>query len=212
MSTLYDYMLDDWNSKKSNEELEIMIKSGQEGKKFSHICIIMGQVSMSARLFQWTMENMPNWNSPEKFKNFTLFADAYFPFQWNYSPTFEIICCFEFIGTLFATLAYSGTDSYFSQISFHYTAQYHILRLRLMYLINNCDNTKFKSEYNEEFNNIINSYAFANTAYESKWFNLPSQKANCLLLLMQSGNKPVEITAGKFVVFNFALFGSVSYY
>ncbi|XP_043466427.1 odorant receptor coreceptor-like [Leptopilina heterotoma] len=55
----------------------------------------------------------------------------------------------------------------------------------------------------------MESYAFADTTYICEWFNLPSRKAKCLLLIMQSGNKPVEITAGKFFVFNFRLFGSI---
>ncbi|XP_043466424.1 uncharacterized protein LOC122501194 [Leptopilina heterotoma] len=54
----------------------------------------------------------------------------------------------------------------------------------------------------------VESYAFADTAYETEWFNLPSKEAKCLLLLMQSGHKPVEITAGKFCILNFMMFGS----
>ncbi|XP_051164643.1 odorant receptor 4-like [Leptopilina boulardi] len=290
MSTIYDNMMANWKSKKSNEELDIMIKSGRKGKQFSLICLIMGHVTITARLVQCIFENLPNWNSPVHLRNFTLYVDAYFPFRWNYSPTFEIICCLQYIGTVCGTIAYTGTDSFFSQLSFHYTAQYHILRLRLLHLINNFNNAKIKSKFNEKFNNIINfhhqinscieiiestfhlmflvqllactfqiclqayffilfithenhssmiseilfivvffmyiignfyiycyltemlqmeSYAFADTAYETEWFNLPSQKAKSLLLLMRSGNKPVQITAGKFVVFNFQLFGSI---
>ncbi|XP_043466422.1 uncharacterized protein LOC122501192 [Leptopilina heterotoma] len=53
------------------------------------------------------------------------------------------------------------------------------------------------------------SFYFAQTAYESKWYNLPPHKSKCLLLLMQSGYKPIPITAGKFFVLNFMLFGSI---
>ncbi|XP_051164869.1 uncharacterized protein LOC127283817 [Leptopilina boulardi] len=287
MSTLYNYMISDWNSEKSSKELNIMIKSGHKGKKFSLICIIMGIFTNNSRLIQWIHANMSNWNSPEHLKNFTLYVDSYYPFIWNYSPTFEIVCCCEYIGTFCATLAYAGTDSFFSQISFHYAAQYHILRLRLLHFINNFNSSKLELQFNEEFANIINvhyhinscieiiennfflmflvqllactvqfcllgyffilyigqenpssilvgilfivvytifiignfyiycylaemlqteSYAFADAAYECEWFNLPSQKAKSLLLIIQSGNKPVKITAGKFFVFNFRLF------
>ncbi|XP_051164628.1 odorant receptor 4-like [Leptopilina boulardi] len=290
MSTLYSFMMDDWNRKKSNDELEIMIKSGDRGKRFSMVCIIMGHATAHSRMLQCIFENIPNWNSPGHFKNYTLYVDSYFPFTWNYYPAFELLCCFQYVGSVCATFSYSGTDSFFSQISFHYTAQYYILRMRLLHLINNFNNKNCESKFNEEFNRIINihyyinscieivestfhltflvqilactvqfcllgyffilyisqenrssmlseilfiivffmyingnlyiycylaemlqmeSYAFAETAYDTEWFNLPSQKAKSLLLLMQRGNKPNEITAGKFVVFNFQLFGSI---
>lgn len=55
------------------------------------------------------------------------------------------------------------------------------------------------------------SFEFADTAYESEWYNIPPWKAKCVILLIQGGNKPLEITAGKFFIFNFKLFGSVRF-
>lgn len=155
-------MKDDWIRDKSNKELDIMITSGYKGKQFSLICIMMGHITVNSRLFQWILENVPNWKNPEQFKNFTLFADAYFPFTWNYTPTFELVCCFEYIGTICATFAYSGTDSFYCQVSFHLAAQFHILRLRLLDLVNNVDCKKLESEFDKEFGRIISVHYHIN--------------------------------------------------
>lgn len=158
-------MKDDWNRKKSDKELDIMIKNGYRGRKFALICITTGHMTVVSRLLPWTLENVPNWNNPEQFKNFTLFVDAYFPFTWNYTPTFELICCFQYIGVIYATFFYTGTDSFFCQVSFHFAAQYHILRLRLLNLFNNVDNRILESEFNREFGRIINVHYHINRLY-----------------------------------------------
>ncbi|XP_043466426.1 uncharacterized protein LOC122501198 [Leptopilina heterotoma] len=243
MTTLYDYMMADWKRKKSTEELDIMIENGRKGRRFSLICIVTGHVTVTFRMFQWILENIPNWRSPEYYKNYTLFADAYYPFTWNYNPAFEFVTSFEYIGIILATCAYSGSDAYFSQISTHYTAQFHILLSNLnqsdrhhLCTSSQCEsilvtyenpsssNTHLVSEqplvnlqsskigkavFIGKGTGLLSSYEFADTAYKSEWYNLPSQKAKLIILLIQSGNKPVEITAGKFFVFNFKLFGSI---
>ncbi|XP_051164865.1 uncharacterized protein LOC127283813 [Leptopilina boulardi] len=142
---------------------------------------------MIARLIQWIFENLNDWNNQHHFKNYTLYVEAYYPFVWNYSPVFEVTCIIEYFGTFLATVAYTGTDGFFSQIVLHLSGEYHILRLQLLRL----------------------SFAFAQTAYDCEWYHLPPQKVKGLLLLMQSGHKPVAITAGKFCVLNLILFGSI---
>ncbi|XP_043466421.1 uncharacterized protein LOC122501191 [Leptopilina heterotoma] len=224
MIILYGCMMDHWERNRSNKEVEIMMKKGVEGKKIAVLCMFLGHATMVARLVQWIFENLQNWNNSERFKNYTLYVEAYYPFNWNYTPMFEITCFIEYFGTFLATAAYTGTDGFFSQTVLHISGEYNILRLQLLELVNNFNVTIFGHEFDEKIGYIVDvhehlnrklialffmSYAFAQTAYNCHWYNLPAKKAKYLILLMQIGHKPVAITAGKFCVLNLILFGSI---
>ncbi|XP_043466419.1 uncharacterized protein LOC122501189 [Leptopilina heterotoma] len=56
---------------------------------------------------------------------------------------------------------------------------------------------------------LSGEYFILRTAYDCEWYHLPTKKVKSLLLLIQMGQKPVEITAGKFCVLNLILFGSI---
>lgn len=155
IATLYAYMMHDWKRKENNEELDIMIKNGRQGRKYSLICVITGHMTVFVHGLQCIIANISVWNSPEYYKNYTLYVDASFPFTWNYTPTFELLVTFQYIGASCATFAISGTDSIYCQISFHYAARYQILRLRLRRLIENFKTFKCDSEFNAEFGNIV---------------------------------------------------------
>lgn len=154
MTILFDIMIGHWTKKKNKEELKIMQKNGYHGKKFSLICIILPYSTVQCRLFQWILENMSNWNNQDG-NNFTLYVEAHYPFNWSYTPIFEITCFLQYAGVLCATFANSGADSFFSQIIFHFIGQYQILRLKLAALIKNIENNMPEFEFNKEFKNIV---------------------------------------------------------
>ncbi|XP_043466417.1 odorant receptor 4-like [Leptopilina heterotoma] len=155
LSVLFDKFLDDWKRKKSDEELDIMNISAQFGKKISLLCIFLGQATPVARLVQIIFENLSNWSSSDHLKNFTLYIDAYYPYEWNYTPVYEITCFMEYIGTFMAALAYSGTDGLFSEIAFHLSGQYHILRHKLFHIVNEIDENTSLTDIDESFSYIV---------------------------------------------------------
>ncbi|XP_051164867.1 uncharacterized protein LOC127283815 [Leptopilina boulardi] len=290
ITILYDYMIDHWKKTRSNDEIKIMMKNGDKGKKIALLCTFLGHATMISRLVPWTFENFNCWNDSEHFKNYTLYVEAYFPYTWNYSPVFELTCFIEFVGIYLGMIAYTGTDGFFSQIVLHLSGEYLILSLKLIDIVNTFKVTKIDYEFDEKFGQIVDvhyhinsciailentfnlmflvqliacsiqfclqgfmlvlyvteknstpmlvdvlfiivflmymignfyvycylgeqlqmeSFAFAQTAYDCVWYHLPPQKAKCLLLLMQSGHKPVSITAGKFCVLNLLLFRNI---
>ena len=46
--------------------------------------------------------------------------------------------------------------------------------------------------------------------FDSTWYDLPPNDAKTLLIPLQRTGKPLEVTAGKFVVFSLNLFSNVS--
>lgn len=158
MSTLYENFIDDWERKKDIEELDIMINSGQVGKKISCLCVLLGQLTPLALLFQTSFENMSEWSKKYMYKNYTLFVDAYYPYDWNYTPVFEITCFTEYLGTVIASLSYSGIDGLFSEIAFHLSAQYHILRLKLLDIVNKMNKNTSWIDIDQAFSNIVDRH------------------------------------------------------
>lgn len=165
MSNLFSSFIDDWEKKKNSQQLNIMLKTGRSGRRISFLCIFMGLLTVHARIPQILFLNFDTWKRNDADKNFTLYIEAYFPYDWNYSPVFEITCIIEYIGTFLATVAYTGTDGFFSQIAFHLSGQYHILRLRLLELVNKTDNLKSWVEFDEKLNCIIQIHEHINRFY-----------------------------------------------
>ncbi|XP_051164862.1 odorant receptor 4-like [Leptopilina boulardi] len=312
ITLLYDHMAKYWENHKSNIELEIMRKKGVMGLRMAYICLGMGHATMVARFTQCVFENLSSWSSPERYCNYSLFVDAYYPFTWNYTPRFESVAWTQITAIYFAMVAYSGSDSYYSQTVFHLCAEYNILRVKLTDLVNNykvsniSNNEFYKTlgyivenhveiniciehlesafcavfliqlvsltvqfclqgfmlvliiwEYfgksqlgpgwvdpnfaqylTEGHNSIIidvmfiicfliymvgnfyiycylgeqlqmESFAFAQTAFDCEWYNLPPSKMRSMVFLIMSGRKPTELTAGKFCVLNLILFASI---
>lgn len=148
-------MIQHWNEIKDEKELNIMLENRRRGKQFATICVVLAYSTVHGRVFQWIVENLNNWKSPEYYKNYTLLVEAYFPFQWNYSPIFEITCLVQYIGIICSTLSNCGTDCFFSQITFHFVGQYQILRVKLAELIKNINNNTSKLEFREKFKFIL---------------------------------------------------------
>ncbi|XP_043466429.1 odorant receptor 4-like [Leptopilina heterotoma] len=291
MSNLLLSFINEWDKIVNSEQLNIMLKAGKSGRKLSFLCIFMGLLTVHARIPQIIFINFDTWRrNDDEDKNFTLYIEAYFPYNWKYSPIFEITCFIEYVGTFLATVAYTGTDGFFSQIAFHLSGQYHILRLRLLDLVNKTENIKSWTHFDNQLRGIIQvhehinrcihilentfnimfvaqllacslqfcvqgyvlilystrensksmlfdvlfivtyliyqignlyiycymaemlqieSFEFAQAAYNCHWYKLPLKKAKFLLFIMQRGRKPVAITAGKFCVLNLALFGRI---
>ncbi|XP_051164866.1 uncharacterized protein LOC127283814 [Leptopilina boulardi] len=290
MTILYNNIVNHWKETRSNEEIKIMMKKGDEGKKIALLCMFLGHAAMIARLIQCIFENLSNWSSSDHYKNYTLFVEGYYPFTWNYSPVFEITYIIQLFGLYLGMVAYSGTDAFFSQIVLHLSGEYLILSIKLTDIVNTFKITKVDYKFDKKFGHIVDlhdhinscitilentfylmflvqligcsiqfcmqgfllvlyingknstsmlidvifilvfltymignfyvycylgeqlqiqSFAFAQRAYDCVWYHLPPQKAKCLLLLMQSGHKPVPITAGKFCVLNLLLFRSI---
>lgn len=148
-------MIDHWNKKRSNQESDIMFQSGQRGKNFSLFCMCLGHVSVNARLIQFIFENLSNWRNPNLYKNYTLYIEGYYPYTWNYSPIFEITSFTQYFGIFVGTIAYTGTDGFFSLIVLHLSGQYQILRLQLSDIVNEVGGRKSWTEFNERFSKII---------------------------------------------------------
>lgn len=155
-------MIDHWRKNRTSDELRIMIKHGDRGKKIAQLCIFLGHATMIARLVQFIFENLSNWSSADHFKNYTLYVEAYYPYTWNYSPMFELTCIIEYFGTFLATVAYTGTDGFFSQIVLHFSGEYHILRLQLLDLVSNFNIKQVGSEFNEKFSHIVDVHEHIN--------------------------------------------------
>ncbi|XP_051164625.1 odorant receptor 4-like isoform X2 [Leptopilina boulardi] len=162
MSNLLLSFINNWNKTINCQHLNIMLKAGKSGRKISFLCIFMGLLTVHARIPQILFLNFDIWRRNDVDANFTLYIEAYFPYDWNYSPVFEITCFIQYVGTFLATVAYTGTDGFFSQIAYHLSGQYHILRLRLLDLVNKTENIKSWIEFDNQLNGIIQNHEHIN--------------------------------------------------
>lgn len=131
MIKLLAFIIQDWNNIKSEEERNIMLEFSQFSRKISQIYILMAFSTSVARFFQISYINADVWFTGYSNATRVLTVEAYFPFEWNYSPVFEIIYMLDYTAALLGNLCNAGTDSLFSQIGFHYAAQFRILHLNI---------------------------------------------------------------------------------
>ena len=167
MRNLYSFIVQDWESKKTDQEKDIMLKYGQTGKTVSFICNLLGHGTIIARGVLVFFENLEIYRNHDLNATRTLYVEAYFPFDWNYSPVFEITCFVEYIVTVLATVCYCSTDGFFGQIAFHLCGQYRILRLNLLGIIPEIDNEVYHGNFDEKLSRIVNAHERINRFFLS---------------------------------------------
>ena len=158
MKNLYSFIVQDWESKKTDQEKDIMLKYGQISKTVSFICILLSHGTINARIVIVFFENLEIYRNHDINATRTLYVEAYFPFDWNYSPVFEITCFVEYIVTVLATVSYSSIDAFFCQIAFHLCGQYSILRLNLLGIVPEINNEVSRGNFNEKLSRIVNAH------------------------------------------------------
>ncbi|XP_043466420.1 uncharacterized protein LOC122501190 [Leptopilina heterotoma] len=167
ITILYSRMIDHWDKDRNTEEIEIMRRTGDKGRKIALLCISLGNASVIVSSIQWFFENLSDWKTSGHFKNYTLYVEAYYPFTWNYSPIFEITSLIELIGIFLATVAYIGVDGFFCQVVLHLSGEYNVLRVQLLNLVNNFNVTIFDNEFDEKFGYIVDVHDHINSSLSS---------------------------------------------
>ena len=162
MKNLNSFLAKDWENKKTNQEREIMINCGQIGKKVFIFCTCLGHGTMNSRIVQVFFENLEIYRNHDINATRTLYIEAYFPFDCNYSPVFEMTCFIEYIGAFLGTLSYCGTDGLFTQIAFHLCGQYNILRLSLLDIVPEIDNQVSHVDFEKKLSRIVNIHEHIN--------------------------------------------------
>ncbi|XP_051164870.1 uncharacterized protein LOC127283818 [Leptopilina boulardi] len=162
MIKLLAFIIQDWNNAKSHEEQNIMLEYNQFSKKISQIYILMAFTTSVARFFQISYINADVWFTNYSNATRILTVAAYFPFDWNYSPVFEITYMLDYTAALLGNLCNAGTDSLFSQIGFHYAAQFRILHLNIINIAIDGSSKHFKVNFKKRLCYIVQKHEHIN--------------------------------------------------
>lgn len=94
--------------------------------------------------------------------------NAYFPFEYNYSPVFELTYFFDHLAGFLANICNCGVDGLFFQIGFHYLAQFRILHLKMMNIAdvtninNNNNNSPLYFDFDKKLSQIVQKHEHIN--------------------------------------------------
>ncbi|XP_051164871.1 odorant receptor 13a-like [Leptopilina boulardi] len=149
-------IIQDWNNSKTKEELDILKRHGYFSKKISIIYIVMAMGASAARICQITYMNADFWFKNQLNATHYLSMEAYFPYDIEPSPIFEITFFVDYMAAFFGNLSNCGTDSLFFQIGFHFTAVFQILHLKLMNIVTEIKNEKI--DFNARLRHIIEKH------------------------------------------------------
>ncbi|XP_033231959.1 uncharacterized protein LOC117182950 [Belonocnema kinseyi] len=97
MQKLLTFIIKDWDNKTS-KEYNIMIEYSQFGKKITTILIGFAFATTISRLVQGIYLNIDVWGKTDLNATRFLFLNSYIPYEWNYSPIFEITYFMEWLG------------------------------------------------------------------------------------------------------------------
>lgn len=146
----------DWDNAKTQEELDILITHGNFSRKISIIYILVALGASAARISQVTYMNVDFWFKQHANATHYLTMEAYFPYDTDPSPIFEITFVVDYLAALFGNLSNCGTDSLFFQIGFHFTAAFRVLHLKLVNITTETCNEK--EDFNDKLRHIIEKH------------------------------------------------------
>ena len=161
MKKLLIFIIKDWENKTS-KEYDVMIEYGQISKKISTISIGVAWAANTSRLVQISYSNIDVWGTTDLNATRILYLNGYIPYDWNYSPIFEITYFIVYLGAFVANLAYCGTDSFFSQIGFHLAGQFRILHLNILNVVAETNSKNSSEDFEKRLSHIIQKHEHLN--------------------------------------------------
>ncbi|XP_051164627.1 odorant receptor 4-like [Leptopilina boulardi] len=131
MKTILNSIILDWDNVETKEDYKIMTEYANFSKKISDTYIFVALATSVTRFMQISYINRDAWFRSDRNLTRIFVMNAYFPFDYNYFPVFELTYFFDHLAAFMANICNCGVDGLFFQIGFHYLAQFRILHLKL---------------------------------------------------------------------------------
>jgi len=151
LQRLVDFFYEDWRASKTLQERAMMVRSARLVRKISIWCTVLTQTMVTIyivlRLFM-----IVKWRSDSARP---LVYTAYFPFDINRSPMFEVVCACQILSAYSATVSYTGSDSFISMLVLHTCSQFENLRVKLKNLVDDSWDAKTIEVFKRELKWII---------------------------------------------------------
>lgn len=136
-----------------------MLKSAKLVRMISISCTVLTQTMVTIYIVLRLSMIARNWRNESARP---LLYTAYFPFDVNRSPVFEVICVCQMFSAYSATISYTGSDSFISMLVLHTCSQFENLRAKLKNLIDDQCHTKTTEEFKRELTWIVKRHEHLN--------------------------------------------------
>nr|QHN69145.1 odorant receptor 17 [Sirex nitobei] len=172
LSSLLSDVIEDWMMPKSKQDREVMLKNAKVARMLSIGGISLILVTLSIYVlnhvildFLTRMRNVPDYERQ-------LLYQAYFPFDTDKSPNYELTCVVQTVGAVYTAMSYSGIDTLIAMLVLHLCAQFTNLQFALTNLVSEVECTK-RMVFREQLATIVNKHKRLNRFAESieKSFN-----------------------------------------
>lgn len=162
MKTILNGIIQDWNNVESEDDYNIMFEYSNFSKKVSDTYILVAVATSVTRFLQISYINRHVWFKSETNLTGILIMNAYFPYDYNYFPVFELTYFFDHLAGFLGNLCNCGVDGLFFQIGFHYAAQFRILHLNLMNIVNETNSRTFSLNFDKKLSRIVQKHEYIN--------------------------------------------------
>ncbi|XP_039308661.1 odorant receptor 13a isoform X2 [Solenopsis invicta] len=191
LKLLVNFFYQDWYTPKTSAERTNMLKTAKLGRRISIWCTVLTQtmVTIYIVLRLSIIIRIPR-SDPARPMLYT----AYFPFDINRSPIFELICVCQILSAYSATVSYTGNDCFISMLVLHICGQFRNLRERLKNLVNE-SNAKTPDKFKKELRRIIKRHEHLN------WFAKTIEDSFNMMMLIQMLSCTVQLCFQGFQVF-----------
>ncbi|RLU18882.1 ObirOr5-T2 [Ooceraea biroi] len=188
---LIDFFYEDWHAPKTLQERATMLRSAKLVRKISIWCSVLTQTMVTIYIVL-RLCLIAKWKSDLERP---LVYTAYFPFNINRSPIFEVICVCQIISAYSATFSYTGSDSFISMLVLHTCGQFENLHAKLKNLADDPHDAKTVEEFRRELTWIVKRHEHLN------WFAKTIEDTFNVVFLIQMLSCTIQLCFQGFQVF-----------
>ncbi|XP_023246055.1 odorant receptor 22c-like [Copidosoma floridanum] len=190
----------DWKVQNSEKKLALMWRNARMSRFFSMGCIFLTEGTLLMQCMVGLLE--PISYALGKKTNGTewpLYMIGSFPYDTQVSPNYQISMFGQLLSNVFASIAFSTSDSFFVVLMLHLISQLSILKLELLKLPKKINNINDKVEFIDRFSLIHMRYnqlwRFSMTIEETFSTMFLIQMVPCIFVLCTQGYQLIMITA-----------------
>nr|QHN69110.1 odorant receptor 23 [Sirex noctilio] len=135
LRSMLAHIAEDWMTPKSKREREVMLKNAKIARMLSIGGIFLIMVSLGLYIFIHVIVNLQPGTRNGTVSRRQLLYQAYFPFDTDKTPNYELTCIVQSVAAMYTATSYSGIDTFLAMLVLHLCAQFTNLQFTLKNLV-----------------------------------------------------------------------------
>ena len=152
----------DWINSKTENERKLMTPWAEKCRKVSILYVFLSQSTFVFYTTQQLSVAITEWRSDWTNMTRTTYVEAYFPYDVNKSPNFQLTWLMQCLSVQLANIAFAFIDSFFAILILHLCGQFRVLRQRVLECVEETDRKFCNWKWHKKVSRIVQRHEHLN--------------------------------------------------